>query len=74
MAELDLEITSHLIESQLKTGSIQRHLVISKGLPEDAELKRACVNTCGNLELVFESEKTKEDKNIIIEVTTLSDV
>ena len=70
-----MEITAILVEEGFRTGNILKHTVVNKGLPGDAKLINAKLNSYGNLELRFESEKQEGDeKHIYVELTTMTDV
>lgn len=74
MRKLILEISAELIEHGFKTGNTVRHTVVSKGLPADAKLAGAGINTYGNLELHFTIEKQDgDDKHVSVEFTTMVD-
>lgn len=67
-----VEISGYLLKVALTTGYEIEHTRIIKGLPEDAVLNGASVNSVGNLELCYysESEGGQEgsERRMIIEL------
>ena len=69
MAKIKIQITSELIEQELRSGNtIRDKCLITKGLPADAKLVDAyLITTINVLELVFE---TKESDYVDGEIIT----
>ena len=75
MNKVTVWVSKTLIEEGFKTGYQVKRCVVTKGLPKDAVLKDIHFDESGyDVGLVFETEQAFVDKEVNIELTTLSDV
>lgn len=75
MSQITVQLSKQFIGVMLITGTITRRTVITKGLPDDAELIDVSLTTEGLVEYVYDCPSdTGEDRTSVVEITTMGNI